>query len=99
MHYAPDYFEVHISAVEKAVVWCKITSLKKPGSVPLDMAPPLENLFFFARDSVLNPFKAPEPLPILNTSNFVPKNGFPVVEGLISYFPTVHILYQVLGRF
>ena len=30
----------------------------------------------------LNPFRAPEPLPILNPSNFVPKNGFPVVEGL-----------------
>ena len=26
--------------------------------------------------------RAPEPLPILNPSNFVPKNGFPVVKGL-----------------
>ena len=24
------------------------------------------------------PLRAPEPLPILNLSNFVPKNGFPV---------------------
>ena len=31
---------------------------------------------------VLNPFRAPEPLPMLNPSNFVPKNGFPVVKGL-----------------
>ena len=31
-----------------------------------------------------NPFRAPEPLPILNPSNFVPKNGFPVVKGLIN---------------
>ena len=30
----------------------------------------------------VNPFGAPEPLPILNPSNFVPKNGFPVVKGL-----------------
>ena len=30
----------------------------------------------------LNPFRAPEPLPILDPSNFVPKNGFPVVKGL-----------------
>ena len=30
----------------------------------------------------LNPFRAPEPLLILNPSNFVPKNGFPVVKGL-----------------
>ena len=30
----------------------------------------------------LNPFRAPEPLPILNPSNFVPKNGFPVVKAL-----------------
>ena len=30
----------------------------------------------------INPFRAPEPLPILNPSNFVPKNGFPVVKGL-----------------
>ena len=30
----------------------------------------------------LNPFRAPEPLPILNPSNFVPKYGFPVVKGL-----------------
>ena len=28
-----------------------------------------------------NPFRAPEPLPILNESNVVPKNGFPVVKG------------------
>ena len=28
----------------------------------------------------LNPFTAPEPLPILNPSNFVPKNGFPVAK-------------------
>ena len=27
-------------------------------------------------------FRAPEPLPRLNPSNFVPKNGFPVVKGL-----------------
>ena len=32
--------------------------------------------------STLDPFRAPEPLPILNPSNFVPKNGFPVVKGL-----------------
>ena len=30
------------------------------------------------------PFRAPEPLPILNPSNFVPQNGFPVVKGLTS---------------
>ena len=30
----------------------------------------------------LNPFVAPEPLPIQNPSNFVPRNGFPVVKGL-----------------
>ena len=27
-------------------------------------------------------FRAPEPLPIQNSSNFVPKNGFPVAKGL-----------------
>ena len=32
----------------------------------------------------VNPCRAPEPLPILNPSNFVPKNGFPVVKGLRS---------------
>ena len=32
----------------------------------------------------LNPFRAPGPLSILNPSNFVPKNGFPVVKGLSS---------------
>ena len=32
----------------------------------------------------VNPFRAPEPLPILNPSNFVPKNGFPVEKGLRS---------------
>ena len=30
----------------------------------------------------LDPFRAPEPLRILNPSNFVPKNGFPAVKGL-----------------
>ena len=34
---------------------------------------------------VVNPFRAPEPLPILNPSSFVPKNGFPVVKGLRSW--------------
>ena len=34
------------------------------------------------RDNAINPFRAPEPLPILNPRNFVPKNGFPVVKGL-----------------
>ena len=33
-----------------------------------------------ARD--INPFRAPEPLPVLKTSKSVPKNGFPVVKGL-----------------
>ena len=32
----------------------------------------------------INPFRAPEPLPILNPSNFVPKNGFRVVKALRS---------------
>ena len=36
---------------------------------------------------LLNPFGAPEPLPILNPSNFVPKNGFPVVKGLTHLNP------------
>ena len=36
----------------------------------------------FTPSGTLNPFRAPEPLPILNPSNFVPKNGFPVVKGL-----------------
>ena len=31
----------------------------------------------------LNPLIAPEPLPILNPSNFVPEDGFPVVKGLM----------------
>ena len=39
------------------------------------IAPPKPAFFF-------NPFRAPEPLPILNPSNVVPKNGFPVVKGL-----------------
>ena len=30
---------------------------------------------------LFNPFRAPEPLPILNPSNFVSKNGFPFVKG------------------
>ena len=43
--------------------------------------------FIFVQNSLfcersLNPFTAPEPLPILNSSNFVPKNGFPVVKGV-----------------
>ena len=34
----------------------------------------------------LDPFRAPEPLLILNPSNFVPKNGFPVVK--LCFFPS-----------
>ena len=32
--------------------------------------------------ATFNPFRAPEPLPILNPSNVVPENGFLVVKGL-----------------
>ena len=52
----------------------------------------------------LNPFRAAEPLPILNPSNFVPINGLPVVKGLSSphfppstYFDTrtlIHVVYR-----
>ena len=35
-----------------------------------------------AYSETINPLRAPEPLPILNASNFVPKNGFPVVKRL-----------------
>ena len=38
----------------------------------------------------LNPFGAPEPPSILNPSNFVPINGFPVVKGLSSALVWVH---------
>ena len=34
------------------------------------------------KSSLFNPFRAPEPLPILNPSKFVPQYGFPVVKGL-----------------
>ena len=37
---------------------------------------------------LVNPFRAPKPLPILNLSNFVPKNGFPVVKGLRIFWTT-----------
>ena len=30
----------------------------------------------------INPFRTPEPLPILHPSSFVPRTGFPVVKGL-----------------
>ena len=33
-------------------------------------------------ETFVNPFRAPEPLLILNPSSFVPKNGLPVVKGL-----------------
>ena len=36
----------------------------------------------FLKKSVFNPFIAAESLSVLNSSNFVPKNGFPVVKGL-----------------
>ena len=36
---------------------------------------------FLDDGELLDPFKTPEPLPILNPSNFVPKNGFPVAKG------------------
>ena len=35
---------------------------------------------------VVNPFRDPEPLPVLNPSYFVPKNGFSVVKGLRKRF-------------
>ena len=42
----------------------------------------------------VDPLKAPEPLLILNPSNFVPKYGFPVVKGLISLLiPEERLVY------
>ena len=38
---------------------------------------------FFLKNIIINPFRAPKPLPILNPSNNVPKNGFPIVKGSI----------------
>ena len=46
-----------------------------------EILPPLEVIFFskavmgFMR-TCLNPFRAPKSLPILNPSNFVPREGF-----------------------
>ena len=43
---------------------------------------PKKKLLSLEKRGDLNPFRAPEPLPILNPGNFVPQNGFPVVKGL-----------------
>ena len=49
--------------------------------------------------AAVNPFRAPPlPLPILNPSNFVPKNGFPVVKGLIRYIIRVSSRAKALRR-
>ena len=42
----------------------------------------LISLAFSGALAHFNPCRAPEPLPILNPSNFDLKNGFPVVKGL-----------------
>ena len=42
---------------------------------------------------LLNPFRSPEPLSILNPSKFVPKNGFPAVKGLSYYCVVRRLLY------
>ena len=39
---------------------------------------------FSEMTGLLNPFRAPESLPTLNPTSFVPKNGFPVGKGLIN---------------
>ena len=44
----------------------------------------------------LNRFRAPEPLPILNASNVVPKNGFPVVKGLRHLSQKTHATIGVI---
>ena len=41
----------------------------------------LDTFFFGIMSEFLNPFRAPEPLPILNPSNFVPKKGFKLQRG------------------
>ena len=46
---------------------------------------------------LLNPFGAPEPLPILNPSDFVPKNGFPVVKGWIPLHLETRFWDNLLG--
>ena len=40
---------------------------------------------YFENTNDVNPFRAPEPLSMLNSSNFVPENGFPVVKALRRY--------------
>ena len=49
------------------------TGEKKPLLSPV---PPLPHTLDTSTGKWLNPVRAPEPLPILNPSNFVPKNGF-----------------------
>ena len=44
----------------------------------------------FSGGIFLNPFRAPELLPILNPSKFVPENGFPVVKRLSSQIEEPH---------
>ena len=53
-------------------------------------------------ESRFNPFRAPEHLPILNPSNVVPKNGFPVVKGLTEHVDDpvgVTSIVALLGNF
>ena len=49
---------------------------------------------FLDDGEILDPFKAPEPLPIQNPSNFVPKNGFPVAKGFIPNPSEFHFFFK-----
>ena len=62
--------------------------------------------WFLHDGGLLNPLKAPKHLPVLNPSNFVPENGFPVVKALspksseiIGYFSfdAIFVVYLALG--
>ena len=82
----PDYLRNKTIPGRGHVTRCHIASLspKYPGYDEYDARYDRRALLFFGGSSIweLNPLRAPEPLPILNPSNFVPKNGFPVVKGL-----------------
>ena len=59
-----------------------------------------QRLMIHATDDklALNPFRPPEPLHILNPSNFVPKNGFPVVKGLTRTMLRLFVVYRTRFR-
>ena len=80
----PSSAVLYEAVIVAGCLLCVVFALNR-SFYPTTSVNPKSVLIHYPREILLYLSRAAEPLPILNPSNFVPKNGFPVVEGLRRY--------------